>query len=386
MTYYNLDKPIESAIKWVLESGIQNISSDKKMNGGFNSWFDLDKKKYPFIYSEITGYGITTLLYLYKITKNKIFLNRAILAADWIISNALQKSGAVKTRYYYETLDANHMYSFENQIIYAFDTGMVLNAIISLYKVTKKDVYLNVAIKIAEFLLSMQKSDGSFNSMHDAKSKKNYSTDEKWSRTSGSYHAKISIGLLEVFNITGENKFKKSSEKICKNSMKFQKEDGRFTSLKNTTHLHPHSYSIEGLVYAHRFLEKKKFIKSAELAIKWVLSKQLSNGGLPTSSSEKLDTNERTDILSQILRMSIYLMQQEHLPYDYREDLVRLKNRLLQFQNDSQTEHMGGFFYGYENRIKMNHINSWCTMFALQSLIFCDKYFKKNEIELDLLI
>jgi len=49
--------------------------------------------------------------------------------------------------------------------------------------------------------------------------------------------------------------------------------------------------------------------------------------------------------------------------------------------------HLGGFLYGYENGIKMNHVNSWCSMFALQSLIFYDNYFlKKEENELDLIV
>jgi len=376
---------IEAAANWILHSGIQNISADKKINGGFNCWFNLDKKNYPFTYSEITGYGITTLLYLYKRTKNKKFLDRAAIAAEWITTAAMESSGAVKTRYYYDKTDANPTYSFDNKIIYAFDTGMVLNGMINLFKTTKSEKFLDAAIKIAEFLLTMQKSDGTFFSMHDANTGRSYNADDKWSATSGSYHAKISIGLLNVFEATNDNKFKSSAEKICKASIKSQKSDGRFASLNNTTHLHPHSYSIEGLTYAHNFFTHHKFINSAVAAIGWALSKQLSSGGLSTSFSGKIDTNERTDILAQVLRMATFMIRQDYLSDDYKENLLKLKNRLLQFQNNSEP-HAGGFFYGYEAGTKINHINSWCSMFGLQALVFYDKYVKKEKIEIDLLV
>ena len=36
------------------------------------------------MYSEITGYLITSMMFHYHITKNKIFLNSAKKAADWL--------------------------------------------------------------------------------------------------------------------------------------------------------------------------------------------------------------------------------------------------------------------------------------------------------------
>lgn len=389
MKVYIDEQIIDMIKKWLLYSGIQNVNKDEKINGGFNSWFDMEKKKYPFIYSEITGYGITTLLYLYRITKNKEFLNRAVLAAEWIIKVAMQECGAVKTRYYYENSDANEIYSFDNQISYAFDNGTVLNGMINLYKINKNKRYLDAAVKMAEFLLSMQKKDGLFYSTYDAKTGEKYNANEKWSSTSGSYHAKLSIGMLGVFDITKDSKFKKSSEKICKRSAKFQKKDGRFITLKDTTHFHPHLYTVEGLTWTNHFLGKNKFIKSATAAVEWALSKQLKNGGIPTLlSGNLLDGNERSDILAQTLRMGTFMMQEGHLSDDYKPSLLNLKNRLLQFQNQigSQMNQRGGFFFGHEGDIKINHINSWCTMFSLQALDFYNKYLKKEKIELDFIV
>ena len=98
-----LNSPEDKAAKWVLESGIQNLDKDQKTNGGFNGWFDVSSKSYPFIYSEITGYGMSSMVYLKKIYRSDIFLSRAIEAARWTIKNAITPEGGVLAKYYYDS-------------------------------------------------------------------------------------------------------------------------------------------------------------------------------------------------------------------------------------------------------------------------------------------
>lgn len=354
---------------WLLNSGIQNISWDER-NGGFNSWYNLDNKKYSYVYSEITGYGITLLLFLYKITGKKIFLDRARLAGNWLINFAMHDN-CIKARYYNDKFD---------DITYTFDIGMVLFGLINLYKFTKAEKYLNSAEKIADFILKMQKPNGLFYSMYDIKTKKQSDTNDKWSRQSGSYHAKLSLGLLNASEILENSKYKKSAMSICNASLKFQK-NGRFMTFGNKTDLHPHSYSAEGLLYAGIKLDKNRFIESAAKATLWSLNNQLDSGGLPSSYPD--DKNERNDVLAQTLRLGVVFLQKREI--DKREKIQRLRKRLLDSQN-MYGKQKGGFFYGYENGKKLNHINSWCSFFALQSLIFYDRYLKNKNIELDLFV
>jgi hypothetical protein len=353
---------------WVLNSGIQNISKDER-NGGFNSWYDIENKKYSYVYSEITGYGITTLIYLYKMTGRKIFLDRAKLAFNWITKFAL-KDGFVQARY---------AEGFDN-IIYSFDNGMVLFGMTNLCRVTKAESDMDFARKIADFLVSMQKNDGLFYAMYDAKKRENFNVDEKWSKVSGSYHAKLSLGLLDAYDVLGDLKYKKSALRICEESLKMQK-DGRFLTFKGETNMHPHSYSAEGLLFAGIMLDKKRFIDSALDAMSWSLKNQLPSGGLPSTYPN--DMNERNDVLAQTLRLSSVFLQRGEI--EDKEKVEKLKNRLLESQNISG-EHVGGMFYGYENGKKLNHINSWVSMFALQSLIYYDSYLKNEDIKLDLLV
>ena len=66
---------IHNALNWLKNSGIQNNNLiNKKFYGSVNAWFDVDKNKYSFVYSEINGYFLTMMSYLYTKTNDPIFL------------------------------------------------------------------------------------------------------------------------------------------------------------------------------------------------------------------------------------------------------------------------------------------------------------------------
>jgi len=349
---------------WILNSGIQN------KNGGFHSWFDEKNRAYPFIYSEITGYGITTLLYLNSIKPDKLLVERSKLAVEWLIKNAYI-DGGFKTRYFLKDKE------FNNNIIHIFDVGMILYGIINLYKITKDDKYLKISKDITKFILKNKKSDGLLNALYE--NGKCIDNQKKWSTQSGSYHAKVAMGLIELFEVTKDEKYKKSAESICNTALKFQKEDGRFSTFneKDETHLHPHCYSAEGLLYVGIKLKNQKYINSALKATEWALSQQMENGGIPLfyNKDEKVVKYERTDILAQILRLGSLLKTAE-------EKLNKLKIRLLQFQKNSKDiATNGGIIFGVDsNGKKINHINSWCSMFTLQAISIYEDHNKKVDL------
>lgn len=354
-------KEIELAKDWLLNSGIQNLEGEHK--GAFNSWFDVNKRNYPYAYSEITGYAISTLVYLYDLTKERIFLERAKMAADWLMNKATHNSGGILCRYFYGRTE--FMGSFENEEIFLFDCGMVLNGMTALFELTKDKKHLEHCKKLADFMISKQKSDGSFYAIYDAKNNKLVDDGEKWSTQSGALHNKLSIGLLNLYKITKDEKYKQSAIKICDYSLKFFQKDGRVVNFSKTgdSLFHPHCYAIEGLYVAGNYLKNKDYLELAKKATQYLFNNQKENGGIPQMFKDgKLIEFERTDILSQALRAGVLLNIEKN-------KLERLKSRLLEFQNLNK-EQKGGFKYGFDDeRNKYEHINSWCTMFALQSLI-----------------
>lgn len=378
-----LDERINMGVEWMLNSGIQNTSGEHI--GGFNGWHDLDKKTYPFVYSEITGYGMNTLLFFNSLAHTPAFVHRAELAAKWIIDSAMHNCGGVRTRAY--NTDPDNLYSFENNTLYIFDNGMVLSGLVNLYMVTKKEAYLKAAIDIGNFLLLMQKNDGFFYAAYDANNAIRIDNQDKWSSQSGSYHTKLAIGLVDLYNATKDEAFLNSALRICNVSLKLQEKNGRFITQQNeiSTHMHPHCYSAEGLIYAGSVLGENKLIQSAANAIKWALENQLPDGGVPCKFIDgKFITHERSDTLAQVLRLSLYLRSIGLIEEDTK--IENLKNRLIQFQK-TEGDQSGGFFYGTElDGTRRNHINSWCSMFAIQSLAMYNHFKKRSRIGLNLFI
>lgn len=379
-----LDENINLAAEWLLSSGIQNISGPHA--GGFNGWYDIDKKSYPFVYSEITGYGITTLLFLNSLKNDGLFIKCAEMAAEWVMKCAMHSRGGVRARAY--NTNPDNAYSFDSNMLYIFDSGMVLSSLVNLYLATKKEPYLRAAIKIGNFLLSMQKKDGLFYAAYDANNDQRIDTQEKWSTQSGSYHAKLAIGLLDLYSANKDEAFKRSALDICNASLKEQQGNGRFITQQNekSTHMHPHCYSAEGLLYAGIILEKNKFVRSAENAIRWALDNHLPTGGVPCKFVDrKFIGHERSDTLAQVLRTALYL-RNAGLMEQHDSKIERLRVRLLQFQKQDSKQR-GGFFYGTElDGTKRNHINSWCSMFAIQSLVMYSHFKNRSKIGLNLFI
>src|SRR3989344_5589508 len=227
----NLDVSISDAKSWLLNSGIQNLDSKLlEVKGGFNSWYNTESRDYFYTYSEITGYGISTLLNLKNSERDNLYLLRAVLAGEWLLDKAFD-NGGIKTRYYFDRENAPEKYDFFSGIIHSFDNGIALNGLMDLYEATGEERYLKVSKDIGSLLVDkMQKEDGSLYPSYDPRSDKLIEDGEKWSTQSGSYHAKMSMGLIKLYQRTKDKKLLESIVKLCDNSLSFQKDDGRFVS------------------------------------------------------------------------------------------------------------------------------------------------------------
>lgn len=350
---------LDSAMQMLLNSGIQS------KGGGFYAWYDLDDKSYSHLYSEITGYGITALLFLYSILKDEALIKKARRAADWLIRFSLHPSGGVRTRLYKDDDKADKAYSFSAENLFSFDTGMVLYGLVNLYRMTLEERFLQSSHMLAGFLLdNMQNENGSLSPVFNAKTGTIVRPhDNKWSNQPGPFHAKVAMGLMDLFEVTKGENYKRAGVKLCEYALSTQEPSGRFITDKTSglTHLHPHCYAAEGLFYTGFFLGIPDFIKSAKKATEWAFEHVSSRGinELWDPSRGGFNRTQRCDILAQVLRLGLINSIDHKI-----EDLVSV---LLTYQySGEETSQRGGFLFG-EGK---NHVNSWCTMFAIQALAF----------------
>lgn len=365
------------AFQWLRGSGIQDLSNDPLRRGGVNAWYDLRKGNYPFIYSEITGYAVSAFLFWHSLTGDDGLLENAVMAADWLRQNRDPESGLMRTR----LNAADFQNSYFESWVFAFDQWVIVYGLSNLAGITKRSDLLEDALGMADFLLRHTvHPNGFFYPVYDLKNKRPEAAWDKWSRQPGGYHAKSLTALLKLAELSGEERFFLAARKIVSQALDTQDSTGRFItqSHEKSTHLHPHLYTLEGLLsYAVASGDPQVFL-AVEKGMEWLLSNQNSNGSLFAFYQDgAFRPFVRVDVLAQALRAAVILRQHGRLQ-SYEEAVSRLKENLLSYQV-LEGPQRGGFFYGQEENGQVHfHVNAWASMFAGQALAV-DAFYQNSD-------
>lgn len=358
----------KKGVKWLISSGIQNSNKDKNFHGAFNAWLNIKNNKYSYLYSEISGYLITFMVFQYQITKKNIYLKSAERSASWLIERAQDKDGGFKCLF---LIDKKLKYQKKESLVYSFDNGVIITGLINLYKITKNKKYLNAAIKAADFMIKIFfKKFFSVRPVFNLKTKKFTEDNRQWSLVSGSYHTKISMGLLSLYEVTKNEKYLRYGKKILDGYLKKQKKDGEFLSTRFNINFHPLCYTAEGYWSCGKFLKNKKYLQASKKITKWILEQILSNGTVPRLKLNKVFIyHERVDILSQVLRLLVIHSKELNINQNSKEKIKNLTNTILKYQYlKGSKKKKGGFLWGKKsNGEKTSDINTWVTAFASQA-------------------
>ncbi|MDC0153079.1 AGE family epimerase/isomerase [Candidatus Pelagibacter sp.] len=377
----DLQKIINDGINWITNSGIQNKRKKDKNYGGYYAWFDEKKRKYSYLYSEITGYLITFHCFIYSLNKSKKNLVAAEAAATWLINRAQFSFGGFKC---FELINKNLNILDKSSLSYSFDNGVILNGLVNLYKITKKKKYLNSATRCADWIIICSKKEGVINPVFDTDKNKFIYDKKSWSMIPGSYHAKISIGLYNIYSITKKKIYLNVANAIIQKSINWQKKNGMFLSTANHLNLHPHCYSAEGIWVAANLFKKNFYYKSVISAVCWV-EKNIKNNLPPRLffNNKKIIYNYRVDSISQLLRLMFALNINKKIKLNHK----LVKNLLnIIFKNLAQSKKKkinGGFYWGMQSNGKKTYcVNTWTSSFVLQTLIYLQKINsgKKNKL------
>lgn len=365
------DAPALLAAEWLLNSGIQDTEENKPTYGGVNAWYDLTSGSYPFVYSEITGYAVNAFLHSFHLTGDEAYAKAAKLAARCLLRHRDSKTGLVYNRIWHGASKESYYDSW----IFTFDQWVIVYGLISLYEDQKDDTFRSEAEVMAQFLMeSTVRDDGSFDPVYDFEKEETAATFDKWSRQPGPFHAKALMALLKLFEITKNDRYFEYAERLAKVTLTMQSREGRFITQTNekSTHLHPHLYTLEGLMSFGLATDNKDYLDAVERGLKWVLDHCKENGEVNSFYKDnRFVPYVRCDILAQALRVGALLLRQGRLK-GYDEKLAGLRKALLRYQI-VQGPQKGGFFYGQEQDGTIHyHVNAWVSMFAAQALWLYD--------------
>jgi hypothetical protein len=329
----------------------------------------MDQKLHSFVYSQATGYALNLLITNKKLVPSKR-IDEAIDLATFYLTNLSfnKKRGAVKCRFLADKGWLDNYCTFDNIII--------ANALINRHRMDGDKEALRVAKKILDYIENNLFSGEGFYARYIGGENRYQNDPIKWSTGSGSFHAKAALPFLNMYDLTGDKDYLDFIRKIIPGILRCQDTSGRFVTNTSTneTFMHPHLYTLEGLIVAERYLKNTAISRAIDKGLGWCGSMRMAHAGLMAyyTSNKRIEAGS-PDINSQYLRL---LLLRGVDPGD--EYIKALIGRILQFQRDNprDAKTFGGFqigeiwFYNHETRIFekfRNHINTWATVFALNA-------------------
>ena len=362
-------------LAWLRNSGIQLASGPDA--GGVRSWLDetpgAAPPKHGFIYSEITGYFMTLCRQL-ALAGDPEWIARGEHAAAWIVDRALHPSGAVLSRKYADLESGKaDPYSFENGRIAFFDCAMVGFGLLQIHALTGAGKWLDAAVRIGGFLereFGTALADG--HSTFDLNTGARTPPADRWSAHFAPFELKGAMFLDALADTTGSSAPRAFANRILEQALAAQLASGRFPTNQSgsATHLHPHTYTIEGLIYLAARRDQPELARAAARGVDWSFQTCLDRPDqMQQWSEDGAATIEelRSDTLAQSLRA--YALLKAMLPesrWGWEDHIPARYDQLATFALPS-----GGTSYGQdEYGAKSHHANAWCHMFAVEALLF----------------
>lgn len=358
---------LQPQLDWLRASGVQ--VSDGPDEGGVFAWVDAQGTDGSFLYSEITGYFMTLATHLSRVAPEDDWVARAERAAGWIVNVAMLDDGAMLTRKY---PDANRgsddPFSFDRGLSIFFDCAMVGFGLVNTYEASGNKEWLTAATRLADFCLeAFESSDESTRyAAYDTRKREPLPAADRWSHHFGSFELKSAMFFDSLASQTGNDAYSRFVERILPTALVDQHPSGRFgTNLTGEmTHLHPHNYTIEALLYLAGRQGRSDLLEHAKRAIDFAFAKCLNRDGkIVQAWSEKQDLvipELRSDVLAQSLRSyQTAKLLDPAASWAWEERVPELEALL-----DSFSMPNGGTSYGQdEYGAKSSHANAWCHFF-----------------------
>jgi uncharacterized protein YyaL (SSP411 family) len=390
-----MNNHIDAAIKWLSESDIRNKDKHKPTFGGINNAYFWKDKTYQYVYNEITGYAVNAFLSIYRWLNDDQFLEYSKNAADYLINQQEKNTNEFEHGAIAHSLTLPDLRKLTNY--YSFDNAIILHGLVNLFKITDEKKYHDVCLDIGNWLIKMQKADGSFFSHYEADYKIKEHPFDEFFFDNGCLHIKNAIGLLHLDHISDKAYYAEAGLKVCNWGEKLLGRDGIFWANNKRKYVftHAHCYATEGYLYAYYLSKNQEYLNIAKKAGEALIALQNRDGSLFRIYKNKLTMKrikenyrlsfsrwmkekkypwKTIDATAQAARIwallySIEKNEKYLKPAKHALDFI-MKNQVL---NTDDPNMIGGFYYqicdqnGGKNKEISRGMYTWCTQFALSA-------------------
>lgn len=342
----------ESAGRWFLHSGIQ------EENGGVARYHREDLGRNARVSTEITGYAVSTLVWLYRRTGDAAYLAAARHSARFLTDTAWDEVGSVWP-FEHSAGPSSDPSSDPKEapepVTYFFDTGIIVRGLLALWRVSGERKWVEAAIRGGESM-RLFRTGRTMNPMLRAPSLQPLPYTPQWSRSPGCYQLKSALAWHELAAATGREDFRSNYEEslgmalVTANSFLPAE-----TPPKTMDRLHAFGYFLEAvLVVAEREEVKAALVSGIER-----MSRHLR---------EIRSEFERSDVNAQLLRVRL-LADQAGAASLNRAEAEEEAGRIPMFQDRSDRPRSnGGYSFGVRNGVMVPHSNPVSTAFCMQAL------------------
>lgn len=350
-----INAAINAAGRWFLESGIIESS------GGVARYYRSDLRQNAPVSSEISGYAVSTLLFLHARTGEGAYLDAALRTARFLTGVAWDKD--LGTFPFECPRGAN-----ETRFSYFFDCGIIARGLLHAWRVTQQAEFRDAAIAAGRTMLSdfAAGDSGAFvvHPILELPSKRPAARGTRWSARPGCYQLKSALAWYELFEIAGNAVFEQAYESARAAALANDADflPGAPDAQDVMDRLHAYAYFLEGLLPAIDRPECASALRAGVARLAGYLR-------------EIAPVFARSDVYAQLLRLRILSGAADVLPLD-RSAAAHEAEMIASFQilSSSDPRVAGGFSFGTKLGEDMPFVNPVSTAFAAQALAMWQDY------------
>ena len=347
---YDHRQLIERSVAWLCHS------QDVVGSGGvgcyeFGGW----TRGYP----EVTGYIIPTAWAAHHHLGNADLRRRAIRMTRWELGVQKPEGG-------FESF-----YEGDGRPPVVFNTGQALRGLLTTFRETGSDAYLDAAVRAADWIVAGQEDDGSW-------AKQNYLGMKRV------YDTYVAAPLAELANDTGRSDYRRAALANCDFALARRHPNGWFdlcdnTPAHNDTPLtHTLCYTIDGLLDVGKLVDEERYVRAAQASAD-ALAGQLGRAGRLAARFDR-DWKPAADYVcvTGAAQLGVILIKLEHLTGDraYGDRARRIVDFLAYVQdlNTVSVDQAGGLPGSYPiwGRYAPLKYPSWATKYFLDLLLMLD--------------
>lgn len=354
---------VTAATRWFLQSGIQ------EQNGGVARYYRADLGKNTRISTEITGYAVSSLVYMYQRTGLEEALEGAIRSADFLIGDAWNSNLGIFPFEYPVNGDG------PEPLAYFFDSGIIVRGLLALYRTTGRSEYRDAAIQGGESMGRYFRSVDAIHPILRLPSAEPLPYASQWSRSPGCYQLKSAMAWHDLAVLTGDSRFAGWYQKALSDAVAtHQNFLPAETPEKTMDRLHAYLYFLEAVM---------------------PVSKRSEIGSILAEGIERVANYiiairplfERSDVYAQLLRVRLFAAQEAGLPVNAeaaRQEAGAIPG--FQITGNAQPGHSGGYCFGRREGTLIPHMNPVSTAFCSQALEMWQDFQSGNRLSLESLI